>query len=379
MPNYLTKRSIEVLPAVLVVAGVLAAAGVAHAGEAKPLAEAEVLARVNGEVIVAGDLLWEVELVLQERLAGVPPEQRDMIPAEQIAAIKRQLMQELLMSRLDMTLFYADFRSTVPNSNLKAIHESLEKQFNLTELPRLGKQLGVEDRDELIAKLNTLGTSLEERRQDYYRKMISRSWLTETVEYDQEVTHDQMLDYYNDHRDEYAYEARTRWEELMVRFDKFSSKQDAWRAICEMGNQAHAIAAETPAGKAAFAPIAKQLSHGLTANKGGLHGWTTAGALMAEEVDAAIFALPPGELSTILEGPTGFHIVRVVERRPAGHKEFRDVQGAIRNGIKNDRFNAAVNQRVTDLKRNARLWTAFTGDIDTSRIAKDAKNMKTLR
>lgn len=350
------------------------AAGAAQAAE--PLPEAEVLARVNSEVIVAGDVLWEVRLVMEQRLSTIPEPQRSQIPPEQLEQLQRQLIEQMLLSRLELTLFYSDFRASVPQANLAAIHESLEPRFTKEEVKNLAEQLEAETGADLIARLRELGTSLEERRDDYYRKMIARSWLSETVKYDEEVTHDEMLEYYREHREDYAYEARSRWEELMVRFDKFPTKRDAWRAICAIGNQTHVAAQGVPVGEPAFEAVAKQASHGLTASEGGAHEWTTRGSLAAEEIDAAIFALPVGELSTILEGPSGFHIVRVLERKEAGHTAFRDVQGDIRDAIKNQRFKIAADERVTELKRGARLWTVFTGDIDTSKVAAKPKTRR---
>lgn len=342
-----------------------------HAAE--PLPEAEVLARVNGEVIVAGDLLWEVDLLLDQRLAAMPPEARASVPKAELAAAKRKMLEELLLSRLDMTLFYADFRSTVPQADLASIHANLEPQFINMELPNLMRRLEVESIPELRDKLRSVGTSLEERQRDFNRKMIARSWLTETVEYDKEVTHEQMLEYYREHYDEYAYESQARWEELMVRFDRYPTKRAAWAAICTLGNRAYQQVGKTPADEPALEAIARQGSQGVTASAGGQHDWTTQGSLAADKIDAALFTQPLGQLSPILEGPAGYHIVRVIERKEAGHEPFREVQAAIRDSIQNDRFSVAVQQRVFDLKRGARLWTAFTGDIDTSKVRQAGK------
>ena len=41
------------------------------------------------------------------------------------------------------------------------------------------------------------------------------------------------------------------------------------------------------------------------------------GRLVCEALDQALFTLPVGKLSPIIEGPTGFHIVRVTEREEA--------------------------------------------------------------
>ncbi|MEO1495889.1 MAG: peptidyl-prolyl cis-trans isomerase [Planctomycetota bacterium] len=345
-------------------------AGASRAAE--PLAEGEVLARVNGEVIVAGDLLWEAQLILEQRLASLPPEARANVPEKELNEAKRKMVQELLFSRLDMMLMYADFRSSVPMADLSKIHANLEPQFMTQEIPNLLEKLDAENLGELKTIFRRVGTSMEERKQDYYRKSIASAWLTESVSFDEEVTHEQMLDYYREHRADYDFDAQAKWEELMVRFDRHPTKREAWAAICVLGNQAHPRAAAVAVGEPAFAPIAQTGSEGVSAADGGVFDWTTKGSLAIDALDKAIFTLPPGQLSPIIEGPSGYHIVRVIERKDAGRKPFRDVQAKIRDKIKNGRFQKAVQQKVVELKRDARLWTVFTGDIDASGAARTA-------
>ncbi|MGL4514973.1 MAG: peptidylprolyl isomerase [Lacipirellulaceae bacterium] len=350
--------------------GVLAeATGVPDAKTPQPMNECEVLARVNGEVIVARDILWEAELMLRQRLAKIPEEQRAAAPPQVLVAAKRQLVQQLVFSRLDMALFYADFRAKSPQANLEKIHESLSVEFDKRELPKLREQLGAKDEAEVNEKLFALGTTLEERRQDFYNKMIARSWLTETVKYNKEVTHEEMLAYYHTNHSKYEFPARAKWEELVARFDRYASQAEAYRAIALMGNAAHQVAAALPAEAPAFGEVAKRSSQGFNAPQGGLYDWTTKGALAAEEVDRLLFELPIGQMSPIVTGPTGFHLVRVVAREEAGVKEFRAVQAKIGETIKNERFNDAVQKRVSRLKDGAMVWTAFTGDVNTARTA----------
>ena len=67
-----------------------------------------------------------------------------------------------------------------------------------------------------------------------------------------------------------------------------------------MGNQVFA--------GAPFAEVAKAGSDGVTAAAGGQRDWTNKGSLACQELDRALFGLPVGQLSPIIEGPTGFHI-----------------------------------------------------------------------
>ena len=108
--------------------------------------------------------------------------------------------------------------------------------------------------------------------------------------------------------------------------------------------------------------MAKAKSDGFKAKEGGQHDWTTKGALKATAIDNALFTLQVGQMSPILESDEGFHIVRVLERQEAGRKAFKDVQPDIRDKLKEERFQAGIGEYLTKLRRDARVWTVFTGN-----------------
>ncbi len=69
------RRSSLLLSSVLSVLSVVNLSAQEPAPESvQPMAECEVLARVNDEVILASDLSWEAQFMLEQRLAKVPPE-----------------------------------------------------------------------------------------------------------------------------------------------------------------------------------------------------------------------------------------------------------------------------------------------------------------
>ncbi len=335
-------------------------------GQEQPLSECEVIARINSEVILACELDWQVRMMFEQRFG---PQAKELANSPMLVQARKELLKNLVLGRIDIALLYADFRSNAPGADLPSIKKQLQEPFQKSEIPRLMKVVGVEDETQLEAKLNELGTSLAERREDFIRTMIARTWMTQSTTYDKEVTHDQMLTYYYEHKEEYNQPLRAQWEELMVRFDKHPTKRDAWAAMARLGNEAHTASQAAAVGKPAFAKIAPAKSDGFTADEGGAHDWTTKGSLASEAVDQALFNLPVGQMSPILEGPMGFHIVRVIDRKEAGPTPFVEVQAAIRKGLQDERYQAATEKKLTELKRSARLWTVYTGDLSYEELA----------
>ena len=118
---------------------------------------------------------------------------------------------------------------------------------------------------------------------------------------------------------------------------------------------------------AAFAAVAKRSSNGATAANGGRYDWTTKGSLASEKLDLAIFSLPVAHLSRKIEDDRGFHIVRVVERVPAGRLPFSEVQNEIREQIVKQRQETARKEYGETLRNGIYVWTIF--DEETISVA----------
>jgi len=96
-------------------------------------------------------------------------------------------------------------------------------------------------------------------------------------------------------------------------------------------------------GGASFAEVARSISLSPDADRGGDLGYFSRGQ-MPPEFDAAVFTLPRGQLSDVVESPYGFHLFLVVERRPGRSRtdaELRaDVRGALLAGKREEVFRA---------------------------------------
>ena len=147
----------------------------------------------------------------------------------------------------------------------------------------------------------------------------------------------------------------------MVRFARFPDKAEAYRAIAEMGNQV--------LGGKDFAEVARTGSHGSTAPNGGLRDWTTRGSLVSQVLDEAIFTLPPGALSPILEDEQGFHIVRVLEREEAHRIPFLEAQVEIRDKIRQQREAEQEQKYLARLWKNTPVWTVFDDAAPYSHVS----------
>jgi parvulin-like peptidyl-prolyl isomerase len=229
----------------------------------------------------------------------------------------------------------------------------------------LMKQLDVKSPAELERELTRLGSSVSDVRQSFYEKAIASEWLRTKIKVNEEVSPDEMLEFYQTHASNYEEPLRVRWEELVVRKSRFASPAQAYAEIALLGNEVWQRAAARPNFRGpAFAEVAQARSDGFTAkDKGGEQPWTTKGALAIKVLDEALFSLQVGQMSPILETDDAFYIVRVLERKEAGRKPFTEVQAKIREDLKRERFRLAADKYLDQLRREARLWTTFAGYV----------------
>src|SRR5262249_9623540 len=86
-------------------------------------------------------------------------------------------------------------------------------------------------------------------------------------------------------------------------------------------------------------------------------------------IDAALFTqLQVGQMSSIIDSGPMFHIVRVLERKEAGRKQYTDVQADIREKLKEQRFQTEVEKYLTHLRGESRIWTVFTGNTSAEAL-----------
>ena len=218
------------------------------------------------------------------------------------------------------------------------------------------KRAGASSRRELEWKLQKLGTSVERAKRLFCERMLASEWIQSQIKRNNEITPDQMIAYYRQHLDEFTTPARAKWEELMVRLEKYPNPDAAYAALAQMGNQV--LAGPT------FADVAKASSDGPTAPNGGAWGWTLKGSLVSKEIDIALFdpRLPVGQLGAIIREPNGYHIIRVTSREARRVTPFLEAQNQIRESgdkIAKERFKKQVDEYLVKLKTKTPISTVF--------------------
>ena len=251
----------------------------------------------------------------------------------------RALIYQVVRQLIDYKLIYQDFLKTVPKEALPSIEENVDRHFEESQLKVLMKRENVTTLADLETALRAKGSSFDRERRNFMEQVVAQQWIEQKIKGDkedkeEEVTHEEMLAWYQAHLKDFEHPAKARWEELMASFAKHANRDEAYAAVAAMGNRVLA--------GASLADVAKSASEGFTAWKGGQRDWTHKGNLSSESLDQALFSLPVGQLSQILESNDGFHIIRVAERQELTRTSFEDAQKEVKENIKKERHGEAL-------------------------------------
>jgi peptidyl-prolyl cis-trans isomerase SurA len=121
--------------------------------------------------------------------------------------------------------------------------------------------------------------------------------------------------------------------------------------LAAMGNE---VMQGTP-----FADVARSRSEGPTAATGGSYDWTTRGSLVSKVIDEAVFTMPVGQLTAILDDGSALHILRVIERTDAGRIPFIEAQVGIRDQLQDERRKRQMDEYLATVRDRTPVWTIF--------------------
>ena len=315
--------------------------------DAVPCEGAQIVGRVGPHVILASDVWIAGDAVLAQNREKIRP---DQVESQREILIKHSF-RPLLKKLVDTKLVYYDAVNALPKEAIENVEDQVSRVFERSELLNMMELWNVDSQRELDQKLMSLGTSVQRHKRAFTEQMIAQQWIREKIKIDEDVNHEQMLTYYDQHVSEFEQPARARWEQLTVRIARYPSKEAARAALARMGNQ---VIDGRP-----LTEVGREQSDGPTAAQGGVRPWTNQGSLVSEVLDRAIFGLPVGRLSPILEDKGSLHIVRVTQREDARRAPFRDAQVEIRKKIRQQRNMLQQQAYLDRLRRRVPVWTLY--------------------
>lgn len=326
-----------------------------------PSDPAAVIAVVGQSRILLGDLTPKVDAQVQGMVAKSP----EPVPPDQIHAVRvimlRGLLRQSISSKMMREAFLLDQVATQAADKRREAAETMasraRQMFAESRLPELKKALDTEDLDEIDRRLRQEGSSLQAMQDEFIDQMLSHLYKRSKIDRTPEVSLAEIYEYYRSNPERYRHGARARWEQLSVLFQNFPNRDAARAEIWQMLQEARF--------GGSMQAVAREKSQEPFARSGGLHEWTSQGSLASDALDRAIFdpQLPPNEISDVIEDVDGLHVVRVLQREPAGLTRLADVQEKIREIIQQQKVQEAEDRALVEMKARVPVWSLFPEDI----------------
>src|SRR5699024_9620081 len=136
---------------------------------------------------------------------------------------------------------------------------------------------------------------------------------------------DDLQEYYEQNKDHISSTGRVHIAHILVYLAQRANEQQREQAH----DQAQELADQAQQEPGSFAELAKEHSQDTgSASEGGDLGWLSQGTL-PQELDQAIFSLKVGEISDVIEGADGYHIFKIVDTEPEEIQSFAEVREKI--------------------------------------------------
>jgi peptidyl-prolyl cis-trans isomerase SurA len=227
---------------------------------------------------------------------------------------------------------------------MEAAHESFDKRF----LTPFKTTFHYKTNAEVDHHFAEAGVSLASIRRQWERNFMEFEYLQNRIFplLDTRVNHKEIVDYYEKHTEEFQVADSVKWQDLFVANAKHASREEA-RAFAE------SLAAKASGG-ADFVKLVKENDDGDSTLRDGDGVGNKRGDIKPAEAEDILFKLKDGQVGTLIELPTGFHVIRLVHRDVAGQLPFDEkVQRQIRDKLRTECFEREKKRIVRALKEQA--------------------------
>jgi peptidyl-prolyl cis-trans isomerase C len=275
----------------------------------------QVVAEVNGEAIPVLEFERELALAYEFPEGGTAP------APDQLVALKQTVLQELI----DRQLLLQDARSkgiTVSQQAVQAAVARLKSEY---------QDGGFQE------ALNQGRLSLADFQAKTAARLTVEKLVDEVVYQRVAVTEDELQGYLDAHASEFQEPEEVHAAQIVVK---------------EVEDARH-IRDELQQGKK-FSDLARAHSLSADARLGGDLGWFPKG-VMPPEFDKVAFSLQPGQISDVVTSEYGFHLFKVLDRRPARKKDLAQVRREVERRLLRDKKAKAQADYVRGLRERATL------------------------
>ena len=203
--------------------------------------------------------------------------------------------------------------------------------------------------EEFTRRIQSEGFTADSYREHVGRMIAAKQYLDGIRASVATVSDEELETYYRDNEHRLTLPEQVRVRHILLTWKPMGTTDD--RAAIR--KQMVPILEKARAGED-FAELARKHSDDSTASQGGDTGLFHRGQ-MVPAFESVAFALQPGEISEPVETPFGVHILRLEERQDARLLPLDEVREQLREHIREERMEAAVEQETGRLRQEGEV------------------------
>lgn len=284
------------------------------------------VASVNGSMITAEELDRELNL-LEKRMT----QQGRTLSDRQIEEVRGKVLENLI--------------------NIELLAQESKKQDIHIEEPAVEEQYNAfrgrfPNEAEFDKALSEMAFTEDEIRDKIRETMAVRELISREVQEDLSVSDEELQQFYRNNQSAFQQPEKVRARHILIKVDSDTDKEKARKTIDAARRRL--VKGED------FGAVAREISEGPSASKGGDLGFFGRGQ-MVKPFEEAAFSLDTGTISPVVETRFGYHVLQVTERQPEKTMAFEEVKQRLEEVLLQEKTKAGTDRYIEKLRESAEI------------------------
>ena len=301
----------------------------APAFAAEKQAPAGKAAVVNGVTISKNDFDRELDFFIKRA-----NQRGQQIPEAQMGMMQNQVLDSLI----DRELLFQESKK----KGIKVDPKKISDQFQTI-------RQRYKSEDEFKMLLSQMGLTEEDVKSQIERGMAIQELIDDEVNAKIKINEEEVKSYYDANPQLFQQPEQVKASHILIKVDADApqAKKDEARKKIE------SVQKKAQKGED-FATLAKTYSEGPSGPNGGDLGYFRRGQ-MVKPFEEAAFKLKPNETSGIVETQFGYHLIKVVDKKPAQKVAYADVKDRLSEHLKKQRMDTEADTYIKNLRGGAEI------------------------
>ena len=286
----------------------------------------DVVARVNNEPVTKTDFEMLVRNIELRNHSPIPAEKRD----------------EILRKLIDQLVEYTALKQEAQSRSIAVADDEIEQQ-----IAAMKKQSGTDEgfKKELAERQMTL----DRLRADVRVQLAITKMMDAQLATAKPITDADAKEFYDKNPDQFKRGESVRASHVLIRVSDQASDEEKKKARARID----AVLKRAQAGED-FATLAREHSQDGSAGNGGDLGYFTKGQ-MVPPFDEAAFSLKPNEISGVVTTQFGYHVIKVVDRKPGGIVPLEEIADNLKRMLTERKRQETAQAFIAQIKQKSKI------------------------